>query len=268
MTARSKNYRLCIQLTDCHLFADTTATLLGIPTLDSLNSVIAMIQEKHSDIDLILATGDISQDGSLESYELFQKQLNHLSAPSLWAAGNHDNFSCIQNKHSFQKHLIKQQNIGDFWRVVILNSQSIGECSGKLSENELHDLTQSLKNYPDRLHLICLHHPAFSCTNKWLNEINLQNTEELLNCIKYHLNASVILCGHIHQEFEIYYRGTYLLASPSTCIQFAPNSADFKIDTVGPGYRWIKLFNDGTIDTGISRLKDSAYPIDFKATSY
>ncbi len=266
MTA--KNYALCIQLSDCHLFADTKKTLLGIPTAESLKSVITMIQKNHSNIDLVLATGDISQDGSLKSYELFQKQLNQLSACSLWAAGNHDNFSCLKDIPSFQKHLIKQQNLGEFWRVITLNSQSIGENYGKISKEELNKLSQSLQCNPDKYHLICLHHPVFSCTNKWLNEIKLQNSWELLESLEQHLNARVVLCGHIHQEFEAYYRGTYLFATPSTCIQFAPNSEDFKIDELAPGYRWIKLFDDGTIDTGISRIDGATYPINLEATHY
>ncbi|AWM81538.1 3',5'-cyclic-AMP phosphodiesterase [Gammaproteobacteria bacterium ESL0073] len=268
MIAKSKNYSLCIQLTDCHLFADAKTTLLGIPTAESLNSVVAMIQKKHSDIDLVLATGDISQDGSLESYELFQERISQLAAPSLWVEGNHDDFSCVKNRPTFQQYLTKQQNLGEFWRIITLNSQSIGENCGRVSEDELNTLSQSLKDHPDRFHLICLHHPVFSCSNTWLNEIKLQDSWKLLERLEGHLNANVILCGHIHQEFEAHYRGIYLFATPSTCIQFAPSSEDFKIDTLAPGYRWIKLFNDGTIDTGISRLDESTYPVNLEVTRY
>lgn len=268
MIASLKNYILSIQLTDSHLFADKKAELLGVPTAESLNSIIKLIQKEHSNIDLVIATGDISQDGSPESYRLFQEQICQLQAPSLWAPGNHDNFSCIKDLPDFQKHLIKQQNIGEYWRIVTLNTQVAGKNHGKLSTDELNCLLSSLQNYPDRFHLICFHHPPFSCTNKWLNEIKLQEPWALLDCLEPYLNANVVLCGHIHQGFEIYYRGTYIFATPSTCIQFAPHSEEFKIDVITPGYRWIKLFDDGTIDTGISRLKESIYQIDLQATRY
>lgn len=268
MIALSKNYVLCIQLTDSHLFADTKATLLGIPTAESLNSVIELIKKEHTDIDLVVATGDISQDGSLESYQLFHDQTNTLCSSSLWLPGNHDEFIAINNHPQFNNHLIKQQNIGDFWRVITLNTAVNGKNYGELSTEELNGLRHSLQSHPERFHLICLHHPPFSCTNKWLNEIKLQNSWELFDCLEQHLNANIVLCGHIHQTFEICYRGTYLFSTPSTCIQFAPNSDDFKIDNLAPGYRWIKLFNDGSIDTGISRIENSPYQVNTAATEY
>ena len=49
--------------------------------------------------------------------------------------------------------------------------------------------------------------------------------------------------------------GVKLMSSPSTCIQFAPLSKEFKIDALSPGYRWLELFDDGAISTGVQRLQ-------------
>lgn len=268
MTVNShKDYLLCVQLTDPHLFADSQKKLLGIPTAQSLQQVITLIKEELSDIDLILATGDISQDGSFTSYQAFQQQIATLNAPSLWTPGNHDDFSTIQNNESFKSHLVTQQDLGEHWRVITLNSQVKGKNYGKLSKEQLETLLQSFQS-TNRFHLIGMHHPIFATSALWLNDIRLQESWELLDCLEYFLNANVVLCGHIHQVVELYYRGTYLLSSPSTCIQFAPNTKDFKLDDLAPGYRWIKLFNDGRIDTGISRLKENTYTPDLNASNY
>ncbi|KTC63185.1 hypothetical protein AO262_22830 [Pseudomonas fluorescens ABAC62] len=46
-----------------------------------------------------------------------------------------------------------------------------------------------------------------------------------------------------------------LLASPSTCIQFAPGSEDFKVSEQAPGYRWLRLHGDGRLETGVERVR-------------
>jgi Icc protein len=41
------------------------------------------------------------------------------------------------------------------------------------------------------------------------------------------------------------------MSSPSTCAQFQPSSDTFALDTRPPGYRWIDLHADGSIDTSV-----------------
>ena len=56
---------LLVQLSDSHLFAETDGTLLGMNTADSLQRVIDLVLAQQPRIDLMLATGDLSQDLSL-----------------------------------------------------------------------------------------------------------------------------------------------------------------------------------------------------------
>ena len=57
-----------VQVTDPHLFQSTDGALLGMNTEESLECVLSLVREKTPEFDLSLATGDISQDGSDESY--------------------------------------------------------------------------------------------------------------------------------------------------------------------------------------------------------
>lgn len=77
-----------------------------------------------------------------------------------------------------------------------------------------------------------------------------------------------VLWGHIHQELDVERNGVRLLATPSTCIQFAPRSDDFALDHLLPGYRWLRLHADGRIETGVSRLRQLDYEIDFSQDGY
>jgi 3',5'-cyclic-AMP phosphodiesterase len=59
-----------------------------------------------------------------------------------------------------------------------------------------------------------------------------------------------------------------LMASPSTCIQFAPDQPDFTIDAAMPGYRWFDLHADGTLRTGVSRVANVALDLDMASSGY
>ena len=76
------------------------------------------------------------------------------------------------------------------------------------------------------------------------------------------------LFGHIHQEYERRRNSVVYLGSPSTCIQFHPTNNEFALDHCNPGYRWLELFSDGVIKTGVKRVNDKLYQVDFSSIGY
>ncbi|MNG26033.1 3',5'-cyclic adenosine monophosphate phosphodiesterase CpdA [compost metagenome] len=59
-----------------------------------------------------------------------------------------------------------------------------------------------------------------------------------------------------------------LLASPSTCVQFAPGSEDFCVGNEAPGYRWLRLMRDGRVETGVSRVTGITFEVDYSVKGY
>ncbi|HDV5422412.1 TPA: 3',5'-cyclic-AMP phosphodiesterase, partial [Vibrio cholerae] len=53
------------------MFAVEDGSLLSVNTADSFAAVVAAIGEEQVEFDAILATGDISQDHTPESYQRF-----------------------------------------------------------------------------------------------------------------------------------------------------------------------------------------------------
>ena len=51
-----------LQITDTHLFANSSGCLLGLNTEQSLQAVITKVRANHLPSDLILATGDLVHD--------------------------------------------------------------------------------------------------------------------------------------------------------------------------------------------------------------
>lgn len=258
---------LLVQLSDSHLFAEAGGKLLGMDTCDSLCRVIEQMQQEQPDIDLILATGDLSQDGSQASYERFRSLTDVLGVPVRWLAGNHDEIPPMQVTCAGTSLLEPVFDVGA-WRVTLLDSSIPGAVPGFLADNQLELLERALSEAPERHHLICLHHHPVPIGCKWMEPIGLRNSAALFATLERHPQARAVLWGHVHQEFDQQRGNLRLLASPSTCVQFAPGSEDFQVGNEAPGYRWLRLHADGTLETGVSRVTGISFEVDYSVKGY
>ncbi|ACO80471.1 cyclic 3,5-nucleotide monophosphate metallophosphodiesterase [Azotobacter vinelandii CA] len=256
---------LVVQLTDSHLFADAEARLLGMQTQDSLQRVVELVRREQPRIDLVLASGDISQDGSADSYARFLRICAPLAAPLRWLPGNHDDPEVLARAGGECRQPVV--DLGD-WRLVLLDSVLPGAVPGFLDADELARLERALVEAPGRHHLVCLHHHPVSVGCQWMESIGLRNAEALFAVLDRFPQVRALLWGHVHQEFDRMRRGVRLLASPSTCVQFTPGSADFSVSDQAPGYRWLRLHADGRLDTGVSRLTGYRFRIDYATDGY
>ena len=256
-----------VQLSDSHLFADADGRLLGMDTRDSLQQVIQRVLDEQPQIDLVLASGDISQDGSEQSYRRFRQMVDQIAAPQRWFAGNHDDLPAMRQvcaNSPLLEPVIDQGN----WRIILLDSSIPGAVPGYLAAEQLDLLDKSLTEAGDRHVLVSFHHHPVAVGCRWLEPIGLRNAEALFEVIDRFASVRAVLWGHIHQELDQQRKGVRLLASPSTCVQFAPGSEEFQVDHEAPGYRWLRLFADGRLDTGVSRVTDIEFEIDYSIKGY
>ncbi|MFJ3467406.1 3',5'-cyclic-AMP phosphodiesterase [Pseudomonas sp. NPDC090201] len=258
---------LLVQLSDSHLFAEADGALLGMTTRDSLTAVVDRVLAEQPQIDLVLATGDLSQDGTVESYQAFRQASERLDAPKRWLPGNHDELREMAIAAQQSDVLDPVVDIGN-WRVTMLDSAVPGSVPGYLEDKQLQLLAQALSEAPQRHHLICLHHHPVPIGAAWMEPIGLRNPDALFSVLERFPQARALLWGHVHQEFDQMRNGLRLMASPSTCIQFAPNSEDFALDAKAPGYRWLRLFDDGHMETGVSRIDPDLFEVDLSGAGY
>lgn len=257
-----------LQFSDMHLFAESDKTLLGLDTQQSFLEVLRKAQATHWPADLILITGDLTQDGSREAYQRLQQRLAALGTPTYRLPGNHDDPAAMdeilngENVHAAR--IIYPGN----WQIILLNSAAPDRVEGYLDEAELAALDRHLTEHPDRHALICLHHSPVAVGSRWIDELGLTNAADLFALLDRHAQVRGILWGHIHQEFDAERNGVRLLSAPSTGFQFRPGADDFTLDAKPPGYRWLVLHADGAITTGICRLDYSLLGIAMDSTGY
>lgn len=258
-----------LQITDTHLFAGKDETLLGINTWASYQAVLAAILEEKRPCDLIVATGDLAQDHSSEAYQHFAEGISRLDAPCVWLPGNHDfqpaMFSALQEAGISPS---KQVLSGEHWQILLLDSQVFGVPHGELSEYQLEWLERKLSENTQRYTFLLLHHHPLPAGCSWLDQHSLRNAAALDRVLQNYPGVQHLLCGHIHQEMDVDWNGRRLMATPSTCVQFKPHCANFTLDTIAPGWRWITLNVDGTISTEVCRLPDTAFSPDTDSEGY
>lgn len=257
-----------LQITDTHLYADTNGKLLGLNAQQSLKQCLDLARKQHWPADLILITGDLVHDVSEQGYKRLHTLLSSMEVPVLVLPGNHDDPARIDAIFTGSTCTAEKHKLVGNWQFILLNSNKPRSVSGFLSDTELDHLKTCLEQYPEHHALIGLHHPPMEVGCEWLDPIKLENDDLFINTLKNYPNVRVVICGHIHQEYEIENHGFKIISSPSTCIQFKPKSKEFALDNKTPGFRWLKLYKDGEFDTGITRLDTMPTGLDLASHGY
>ncbi|WP_017317852.1 3',5'-cyclic-AMP phosphodiesterase [Mastigocladopsis repens] len=255
------------QVTDMHLFANENHHLLGMPTTHSFQAVLEQVKKLQAELDLLLLTGDLSSDGTPDSYETLQNLLRPLQIPTYWIPGNHDcaiameqvlNLGLVSQRKSFER---------GGWNFVLLDSTVPGCVHGHLSAPTLSWLDSRLEMIGNKPTLIALHHPPFQVKSHWLDTTSLQNPKEFFAIVERYPQVKLVLFGHIHQEFHCQRQEIHYLGTPSTSIQFEPESSKFALDRKPPGFRLLKLYPNGSWETWVERVP-YFHTLNMAATGY
>jgi len=257
-----------LQITDTHLFADANGCLLGLNTDRSLQSVLAAVSDRAPPSHLVLATGDLAHDGTAGAYRRFFAHMNGIGLPVYCLPGNHDETRVLQQAKDMGRCCFVEQAFHADWHFIFLDSTVPGSEGAHLSKPTLDMLERHLRAAPDTHTLVCLHHQPVPMGSRWLDTMAVDNPQALFAIIDRHPQVRGILWGHVHQELSTWHGEVLLMSSPSTCIQFLPNSSRFAVDMTAPGYRWLELHPDGRIDTGIERISAIPGNIDLAASGY
>lgn len=244
-----------LQLTDTHLFTEAGESLGGVPVDSALASVIGAAADRHPDAALVLATGDLAHEETAPSYARLADHLARLNRPVYCLPGNHEDKELLAAQCRRSPHLRNdKQLLLEEWQVLLLDSARPPEPGGYLPEEELAFLDRALADYPDRYALVALHHPPVSIGSPWMDGMMVANAGELFAVLDRHPAVRGVIFGHIHQELEAFRDGVRYLGAPSTCLQFLPGAARSAYDTRPPGFRWLELEPDGSLETGVERV--------------
>lgn len=256
-----------LQITDTHLYADPVGTLLGINTLESFRQVIQHFRDFHWPLDLLLATGDLVHDSSPQGYALIAEMLGSFGVPVFCLPGNHD--VPRQMRLHLRGKLVRTDSVIDHgdWRFVMLDSVVPGQEGGHLANKQLKLLDSALESTEQHT-FICLHHQPVAIGSAWIDTMAVDNPEPFFEIIDRHNHVRGVLWGHVHQTFDVLHNKVRLMASPSTCVQFAPGVDTFQVDEEPPGFRMLALLPNGTIRSEVVRIDDMPSGLEYASPGY
>jgi len=242
---------LLVQITDCHLLADAQAELRGVQPEHTLAQVCGQIARDGHRPDVLLVTGDIAHDGSEVAYRRFADRVRAISPVIRVLPGNKDDGA--QLRATLKDWTPNVTDVGN-WRIVTLDSTIEGQGGGRLSGIEFATLDAAVADAGERHILVALHHNPVQTDPNFDDRMMLGNARILLQHLTAWRQARVLMWGHVHQAFDCRLDNMRMLTTPATSFQFAVRDGQVVQDNQPPGYRWLKLYDDGSIATNVVRV--------------
>lgn len=217
-----------LQLTDLHVVApgmlasgvlDTPAILRA--AIDRLLDLLPCFGR----IDAVLVTGDVSDDGSPESYAIARAELERLGRPLLVIPGNHDSREALRAEFSGLAEMPATglidwtATVGDT-RVIGLDTLVEGQGGGRLRPESLSLLAQSVSAANERL-VVALHHPPLATGIRFMDAIGLENAADMAAAVSEFEGEILFVAGHVHGVHHGGLGRHRVATAPSLCSAFA-----------------------------------------------
>ena len=224
---------LIAQITDIHLgFDRDNPREFNRQRLDRTLEALCALEPPP---DLLLATGDIADDGDDRlSYARFREATDVLPFPVLHALGNHDSrepfleiFPDTPTVDGFVQYAIDQFPV----RILVLDTLEPGRHGGAFCETRAAWLRDRLDEMPDRPTAIVLHHPPIETGLSWMTENpDAAWVRRLADTVSGRSNIVAMIAGHLHRPIVTRWAGTILAVCPSTAPQVALDLAEIDPD--------------------------------------
>ena len=257
-----------LQISDIHLLKEAYHKMLGINTEHYFLEVLRQAFSEGTHYDVLLLTGDLVQDACEKSYQRLSQHLQFLPIPVICLPGNHDNVALMEQSLNSGNVSCQKQYLIHNWQIISLNSQIPKGPGGYLEEDELIMLEDYLSNNPQYLTIVAVHHHCTLTYSEWMDTMIIGNRERFLNLLARYPQVKLVIHGHIHQELEERIDNLLILGAPSTCFQFTPKSYNFSLDQTAPGYREIRFYADGHVESTVKRLPNDLYELNLNEPGY
>lgn len=231
-----------IHLSDLHIPGKPGERVHGADTEAILREAVRLINRLRPDF--VVATGDLSADGSRASYDRLRKLLEPLRPPMHVCPGNHDDRARLRRTFGIQDGGEGPLH-GAFdaagHRFLLLDSSQPGKEDGWLAGEELAWLDRQLAASGATPTWVFLHHQPLPIYVRWMDGIGLRNGEALLEVLGRHPQVRAVGYGHVHLPRRWRYRNVLFMSVPALAFQVSPLSQEPEITLDPPGFRLVEI---------------------------
>ncbi|QPZ37960.1 metallophosphoesterase family protein [Paramicrobacterium chengjingii] len=228
-----------LHLSDTHIYGDESLHYGIVDTVAALARTLDRA-EPIENIDVVVLSGDLSDDMSTGSYERLRDIVEPWAARHeavvVYAMGNHDRAA------EFERVLGPRTGATEVRGVRILRLDSaVPEAGyGHVDDEQLHWLRREL-DAASGPSLVVVHHPPTPAYGPLLKALELQNPRELL-AVCAAGGATAVLSGHYHHSLVSRENGVPVIVAPgiaNTSDACAP--AGHERATIGSGFAIIDV---------------------------
>jgi len=202
------------QISDTHIFlpSSNNEQRISEKRIQNLKECVKGIKSLKTTPDVILHTGDVTHNGTIEEYKIVHNILGDLKIPIFYTPGNRDNrknlykiFNQKYNldlKSNFHIYLVELSNLN----IISMDTHCRDSNKGELSYERLAIFSNLLKKSKNIPTAVFMHHPPFNVSKS--SSVNIEfETEDLvfefIDILKDNKPLIGLFCGHIHRNFEI-----------------------------------------------------------------
>lgn len=205
-----------LHLSDIHLRGDG-ALHMGITEPAATFAAALVALEVLGEVDLIVASGDLSDDGSVASYQALRDALTAFAArhgvsgspaPIVYAPGNHDQRPGFRGvlgggvtagafaRDNDQRPIYGRTDVAGF-RVLSIDTSVPSRTHGYVDEEQLAWLSDTLATDAGKGTVLVLHHPPVPPITPLHQGIALINPAHVTDIVR-DSDVRLILAGHYH----------------------------------------------------------------------
>lgn len=235
-----------VHMSDIHL-TENGRVIWETDTFDHFNRAINVVKQIR-DVDAIIVTGDLSDDGTLWTYQYIDRIFASVGVATYCIPGNHDSIKTMlyEFKPAFLKFDTSVHIKG--WKIILADSVIVedfdsnkNKSRGYLTEECLYRIESEIEEGLPTI--IAMHHPSQE-PGGWLNRKLLENRNEFNAMIGVYPNVRLVLYGHTH-NFNEFTQGTIKFVSSSSIgYAFDKDLPKFQIADGHEGFNIIEIENN------------------------
>lgn len=262
---------LIAQISDTHIVERGRKTANVAPMAENLARCVEHINQLTLQPDLVLITGDLTNNGLEAETAHAAEILRALRPPYYVVPGNHDDRvllarifgreACPTESDAFIGYVIESETV----RLVAVDSTKPGAPGGEIDAERAAWLDRRLSEARTQPTLLFMHHPPVRFGVPETDVDGFEGRERLAEVLDRHPQVERILAGHIHLAALTRWRGIVVSTAPSTGMRLtlelgSLRPSEFILDD--PAYQLHYRTSEGNLVTYTIRIhgEERSYP--------